>query len=134
MSGSTACRSLMQPACSLMITVLSGSTQERIMAKTGGSRLGLWTVGKLRSCIPLAAKRSVADGDIDFSDLPPQIGVSWTRPGALVPTANKRSITLRLDEDVLAFFKSTGKRYQTRINAVLRAYMKAHDGKGGNVE
>jgi uncharacterized protein (DUF4415 family) len=39
-----------------------------------------------------------------------------------------------LDEDVLAFFKSTGKRYQTRINAVLRAYMKAHDGKGGNVE
>jgi uncharacterized protein (DUF4415 family) len=77
---------------------------------------------------------AIADGDIDFSDLPPQIGVSWTRPGALVPTANKRSTALRLDEDVLAFFKSTGKRYQTRINAVLRAYMKAHDGKGGNVE
>ncbi len=37
----------------------------------------------------------------------------------------KASISLRVDPDVLSFFKSYGKGYQTRMNAVLRAYMKA---------
>lgn len=39
---------------------------------------------------------------------------------------NKRQITLRLDSDVLDFFKNTGSRYQSRINAVLREYVNAH--------
>ncbi|MBR9762030.1 MAG: BrnA antitoxin family protein [Rhodobacteraceae bacterium] len=37
----------------------------------------------------------------------------------------KKAISLRVDNDVLEFFKSQGKGYQTRINAVLRAYMDA---------
>ncbi len=37
----------------------------------------------------------------------------------------KRAVSIRLDEDVLDFFKQGGKGYQTRINAVLRAYMDA---------
>jgi uncharacterized protein (DUF4415 family) len=44
----------------------------------------------------------------------------------LVPEENKQQITLRLDAEVLAFFKSTGRRYQSRINAALREYMLAH--------
>lgn len=36
---------------------------------------------------------------------------------------------LRLDADVLNYFRHTGKRYKTRINSVLRAYMHAHDTK-----
>ena len=36
----------------------------------------------------------------------------------------KQSISLRVDPDVLSYFKSMGKGYQTRMNAVLRAYMK----------
>ena len=52
--------------------------------------------------------------------------VKWSRPGALVPAGNKLQVTLRLDADVLSFFKKTGERYQTRINAVLREYMQAH--------
>jgi uncharacterized protein (DUF4415 family) len=43
-----------------------------------------------------------------------------------VPQENKQQVTLRVDADVLEFFKKTGKRYQSRINAVLREYMKAH--------
>jgi uncharacterized protein (DUF4415 family) len=39
----------------------------------------------------------------------------------------KLSISLRVDPDVLSFFKSYGKGYQTRMNAVLRAYMNAQD-------
>jgi uncharacterized protein (DUF4415 family) len=52
--------------------------------------------------------------------------VKWTRPGALVSGENKRQVTLRLDSEVLDFFKNTGARYQSRINAVLREYVKAH--------
>lgn len=41
----------------------------------------------------------------------------WVNPPAKVPTS------LRIDPDVLAFFKSEGRGYQTRMNAVLRTYM-----------
>lgn len=75
----------------------------------------------------LAAVAAMPDAKIDYSDIPKQTGtVQWTRPGALVPTENKQQVTLRLDADVLSFFKDTGKRYQSRINAALREYMKAH--------
>jgi uncharacterized protein (DUF4415 family) len=40
----------------------------------------------------------------------------------------RRPLTLRLDEDVIAFFKAQGRGYQTRMNAVLRAYMLAWQG------
>jgi len=71
--------------------------------------------------------RALKDREIDYSDIPSQRGVKWTRPGALVPVGNKKQITVRLDADVLEFFKKTGTRYQSRINAALREYMKAHE-------
>lgn len=75
----------------------------------------------------LAAVVAMPDSAIDYSDIPAQSGaVQWARPGALVPSENKQQITLRLDADVLNFFKATGKRYQSRINAALREYVKAH--------
>ena len=75
----------------------------------------------------LAAVATMPDAEINYSDIPQQSGsVQWTRPGALVPTENKQQVTLRLDADVLSFFKETGKRYQSRINAALREYVKAH--------
>ena len=67
----------------------------------------------------------MTDEDIDYSDIPPQSDVNWTRPGALIPGENKQQITLRLDADLLRFFKKTGSRYQSRINAVLREYVEA---------
>jgi uncharacterized protein (DUF4415 family) len=72
--------------------------------------------------------RELKDEDIDYSDAPasPRDAV-WTRPGALVPVGNKKQITVRLDADVLEFFRKTGSRYQSRINAALREYMKAHE-------
>jgi uncharacterized protein (DUF4415 family) len=44
----------------------------------------------------------------------------------LVPAENRQQITLRLDADVIQFFRSTGRRYQSRINAALRDYVDAH--------
>ena len=76
---------------------------------------------------------SMSDDQIDFSDIPPTAdeGVIWSRPGPMVlaSSENKQQITLRLDTEVLAFFKSTGRRYQTRINEVLKAYVQAHKGQ-----
>jgi uncharacterized protein (DUF4415 family) len=72
--------------------------------------------------------REMKDEDIDLSDAPASArDAVWTRPGALVPAENKKQITVRLDADVLEFFRKTGSRYQSRINAALREYMKAHD-------
>ena len=54
------------------------------------------------------------EGEFDWS----QVQVTMPRP--------KQSISVRLDADVLEFFKAQGQGYQTRINAVLRSYMEAH--------
>lgn len=75
--------------------------------------------------------RDMRDEDIDYSDIPPITDFSGFRRAVprvtdLVPEENKQQITLRLDAEVLAFFKSTGRRYQSRINAALREYMLAH--------
>jgi uncharacterized protein (DUF4415 family) len=46
----------------------------------------------------------------------------WAGAMMVDPVA-KQAISLRVDEDVLAWFRSLGPRYQTRMNAVLRSYM-----------
>jgi uncharacterized protein (DUF4415 family) len=48
----------------------------------------------------------------------------------LVPPTPKTSIALRVDTDVLAWFKSKGPGYQTRMNAVLRAFRDCEPGRG----
>jgi uncharacterized protein (DUF4415 family) len=50
----------------------------------------------------------------------------WTSAQLIIPKA-KKHINLRIDDDVVAFFKKTGDGYQTRMNAVLRAYMLAQE-------
>ncbi len=50
--------------------------------------------------------------------------VDWTR-ATLVTPEPKKAISLRIDPDVLDFFKAQGRGYQTRMNAVLRAWMEA---------
>jgi uncharacterized protein (DUF4415 family) len=60
------------------------------------------------------------DRDIDLSDIPETSGAAWTRPHS-----NKREVRLRIDEDVLEFFKSGGPHYQARINDVLRKFVDA---------
>lgn len=47
----------------------------------------------------------------------------WDEADVVVPVA-KQAISIRVDEDVLQYFRSTGPGYQTRMNAVLRSYMK----------
>lgn len=62
---------------------------------------------------------AIRDEDIDFSDIPELTAADFRkarRPGA-------KLITIRLDGDVLNYFKSEGPGYQNRINRALRLYM-----------
>jgi uncharacterized protein (DUF4415 family) len=62
------------------------------------------------------AQRAASDPDsvpVDFD---------WSGAELRFPQL-KQAMSLRIDPDVLAFFKASGKGYQTRMNAVLRAYM-----------
>jgi uncharacterized protein (DUF4415 family) len=70
--------------------------------------------------------QDMPDEDIDYSDIPPLPRTGWRRVSELIPAENKQQITLRLDADVIAFFRGTGRRYQSRINAALREYVTAH--------
>ena len=72
----------------------------------------------------LDAVAAMPDDQIDYSDAPHLPNAVWMN-AADIPS-KKQQITLRIDSDVLDFFKHTGERYQTRINAVLRAYVQAH--------
>lgn len=49
----------------------------------------------------------------------------WYEKAYLVVPPSKERISIRLDEDVLEFFRSQGRGYQSRINAVLRAFVEA---------
>lgn len=53
----------------------------------------------------------------------------WERATIISPEP-KKSVHLRIDPDVLAWFKKQGKGYQTRMNAVLRSYMEARSTQG----
>ena len=72
---------------------------------------------------------NMTDEEIDLSDCPEiapkKFAKAVVRRGLPV-NKNKAQVTLRIDSDVLEWFKSQGKGYQTKINSLLRAYMEAH--------
>ncbi len=71
----------------------------------------------------------MTDEEIDTSDIPPvtpeMFAKAVVRQG-LKAKDTKAQLTIRVDRDVLTWFKSRGRGYQTQINALLRAYMDAH--------
>ena len=57
-------------------------------------------------------------------DAAPILDEDWFRTARLVvPSSKKEKISIRLDENILDYFRAGGKGYQSRINDVLRAYV-----------
>jgi uncharacterized protein (DUF4415 family) len=79
--------------------------------------------GKIKS--DLNKLRKLTDEEIDASIAnDPDWGDDWKWSEAvLVIPPKKKAISIRVDEDVLDYFKKAGAGYQRRINAVLRSYM-----------
>ena len=65
----------------------------------------------------------MSDKDIDTSDIPELDDTFFKNAELKVPS--KQPVTLRIDSDVLLWFKAQGQGYQTRINKLLRAYMES---------
>ena len=72
-----------------------------------------------RDIAAIAAKK---DTDIDFSDVPAVVDWSGAEMGKFYRPA-KKSVTMRLDQDVLEWLKAYGKGYQTKANLLLRHAM-----------
>ena len=66
---------------------------------------------------------ALKDSDIDTSDIP-ELGDDFFNLAELRVPA-KQAVTIRLDADVLHWFKQQGQGYQTRINQLLRLYMQS---------
>jgi uncharacterized protein (DUF4415 family) len=72
---------------------------------------------------------ALEDAEIDLSEIPEMPAEMFARAivrRGLKPVSRKAQLTLRVDSDVLDWFKKQGQGYQTKINALLRAYMEAH--------
>jgi uncharacterized protein (DUF4415 family) len=83
---------------------------ERMKSKTDWASLRAMTEEEIEAA---------ARADPEWEGL---LDIDWSK-AVLVMPRRKEAISIRLDEDVLAFFKTLGSGYQTRINAVLRHFM-----------
>jgi uncharacterized protein (DUF4415 family) len=80
--------------------------------------------GETRSDWARAAPRTSEEIEADIASDPDEAGmvVDWDSVSLELPTP-KANLHMRIDRDVLDFFRKTGRGYQTRINAVLRSYV-----------
>ena len=72
---------------------------------------------------------SMNDDEIDFSDCPEVSPEQFARAivkRGIPAMKDKVQVTLRIDDEVLEWFKSQGRGYQTQINNLLKVYMEAH--------
>ncbi|WP_290801426.1 BrnA antitoxin family protein [Aquidulcibacter sp.] len=75
----------------------------------------------------LAQTEALPETKIDSSDLAEMDGAFFKAARLIMPAGTtKQAISLRVDDDVLEWFKAGGKGHLSRMNAVLRAYMLAH--------
>jgi uncharacterized protein (DUF4415 family) len=93
--------------------------KERIVTRRWGDRRkGKTDWARLDAMTDEEVEASIAN-DPDWAEFK---DIDWSDAVLVVP-ARKKAISIRVDEDVLDYFKSEGDGYQRRINAVLRSYM-----------
>ena len=105
----------------------AGSSRRGVRAGTSGENTTIVSRGAPRqSKTDWAAVDALTDDEIaeavarDPDAVP--IGLDWSDAVPVIPP-KKRAISIRVDEDVLEYFKRQGAGYQRRMNAVLRSYM-----------
>ena len=86
--------------------------------QTEKPRRGRANLSRLRKTTERTIRRTSPP---ELADLP----ADFFAAASIVHPKAKQPISLRVDEDVLKWFKAQGPRYQSRMNAVLRAYMAA---------
>ena len=83
-----------------------------------------------KSQTSLLKVRKMADADVvrdgDAPEWTPEMFARAIARKGLKPVSKKALLSLRIDADVIEWFKGQGSGYQSRMNALLRAYMEAH--------
>jgi uncharacterized protein (DUF4415 family) len=92
-------------------------------------------IRKHRGRIDLKRVRATTDREIAAQiasnpDTAPLLDEEWFKTARLVTPQPKVPVSIRVDRYVLEWFKARGPRYQSRMNAVLKAYVAAHGGTG----
>jgi len=82
----------------------------------------------------LKVSDKLSDDQIDVSDIPERTKYDGTVYVGLVPgPLRKKSVTIRLDEDMVKWFRAQGKGWQTKMNWALRLYFASHRKTGAVV-
>ena len=81
----------------------------------------------------LEAIDRISDDQIDTSDIPERDYTGPVYIGLIPGPGKKKSVTIRLDEDIVRWFKKQGKGWQTKMNWVLRLYFASHRKTGVKV-
>ena len=92
------------------------------------TRVTLEEARKLKGHTDWDRLRSMTDEELEraIADDPESDGANFDWDKAVMVIRHpKKAVSIRLDQDVLDFFKAAGRGYQTRINTVLRSYMNA---------
>jgi uncharacterized protein (DUF4415 family) len=89
-----------------------------IVSRDAPRRKGKSDLEKLRNLTDEEIEASIAN-DPDWQEFK---NIDWSKAVLVIPP-KKKAISIRVDEDVLDYFKKEGAGYQRRINAVLRSYM-----------
>jgi uncharacterized protein (DUF4415 family) len=79
----------------------------------------------MRRVRQLTDANMVKDGDAP--EWTPEMFARAVARKGLKPVPRKALLSLRIDADVIDWFKAQGAGYQSRMNALLRAYMEAHE-------
>jgi uncharacterized protein (DUF4415 family) len=66
--------------------------------------------------------KKISDKDIDYSDIPETDESFWSDAEVQFPS-RKTHVSIRLDDDIISWFKQFGRGYQTKINSVLKSYI-----------
>ena len=93
------------------------------MKRATTSRKSLTKYPKLRKLSEVGIVR-----DRDAPEWTPEMFARAVARRGLKPLPKKALLSLRIDSDVISWFKGQGAGYQSRMNALLRAYMEAHKG------
>ena len=93
--------------------------KDDIVRHTAADLQALKAAGKTQTDWSAAAQKPVPDGSDPDDAMEP---VSWATADLPMPK-RKEHTNLRIDADVMAFFRGQGRGFQTRINAVLRSYV-----------
>ncbi len=69
---------------------------------------------------------AISEDTYNYDDAP-ELTEEFLKIAFIRKPLHKKPVSLRLDEDIIEFFKKTNKQYQTKINDVLRAYKIAYE-------